>query len=322
MRGAGTVPGVLIIDTDIGSDPDDAVALIVAATCTAPGVARRDDQRAGGGETLALVITNDEIGGERARLARHLLDLVGRPDVPVVAGAEAPDAPAMVMSAPPTVVPQPTGVLEAVRQTVEARPGEPVRWLGIGAMTNLAALVGALGGGWSALPERLRIVQMGGALNYRHPDRAEHNVRRDPSAVSAVLRSAAELRFAHRPSFVLSEHTFRPEIAIDPRSPLYRYWSRPDAAAWERFLVAHHDGFFARYYPQSLEHDPLTLSAALDHPWVTFIDAALVLDDSGRMTLNPRGFPVRLSQSVDYAGFLAWLDRWVGPPRQWVAAVG
>jgi hypothetical protein len=63
----------MIVDTDIGGDPDDTVALVVAA--------RRVPE-------LALVITSDEYGGERARFLRYLLDLVGRPDVKVVAGSD------------------------------------------------------------------------------------------------------------------------------------------------------------------------------------------------------------------------------------------
>jgi hypothetical protein len=66
-------PTAVIIDTDIGGDPDDAIALVLAA--------RRLPE-------LALVVTCDELGGERARFARHLLDLLGRGDVPVVAGAD------------------------------------------------------------------------------------------------------------------------------------------------------------------------------------------------------------------------------------------
>lgn len=63
----------MVIDTDLGGDPDDTVALVVAA--------RRVPE-------LRLVVTSDEYGGERARLVRYLLDLVGRPDVRVVAGAD------------------------------------------------------------------------------------------------------------------------------------------------------------------------------------------------------------------------------------------
>ena len=56
----------MIIDTDIGGDPDDTVA-VVAAGLRVP--------------ELALVVTSDEYGGERARFVRYLLDLVGRQDV-------------------------------------------------------------------------------------------------------------------------------------------------------------------------------------------------------------------------------------------------
>lgn len=56
----------LILDTDIGGDPDDAIAVALAA--------RRFPER-------ALVITTDEHRGGRARFARQFLDLLGRPEV-------------------------------------------------------------------------------------------------------------------------------------------------------------------------------------------------------------------------------------------------
>jgi inosine-uridine nucleoside N-ribohydrolase len=279
----------LIIDTDAGTDPDDAVALVIAA--------RADPE-------LRLVLTNDELGGERARFVRHLLNLAGRSDVRVVRGADLPGAPALVVEhlIPADIPAQSADVHDAVLRVVEQSSGEPLRWLGIGAMTNLAAVLTAAPG----LAERLRVTQMGGALNYRDPNRAEHNFRRDPGAVAVVLALAA------RPSFVMSEHTFRPEIGIGPEADLYRRWGQPGAPDWARVLRAHHDGFFAQFHPESLEHDPLTLSTVLGEPFVTFTDATVALDAIGRMRLEPDGAPVRLSARVDYDAFLQWLDRWVG----------
>lgn len=64
---------LIVLDTDVAGDPDDALALVAAARVLSQP---------------PLVITTDECGGERARFARHLLDLLGRPDVPVVSGAD------------------------------------------------------------------------------------------------------------------------------------------------------------------------------------------------------------------------------------------
>lgn len=66
----------MVLDTDIGGDPDDAIALAAAARVV---------------PDLSLVLINDETGGDipyggRARFARVLLDELGRGDVTVVSG--------------------------------------------------------------------------------------------------------------------------------------------------------------------------------------------------------------------------------------------
>ena len=64
--------GLVVLDTDIGGDPDDFVALVIAARLV-PDL---------------LVVTADEAGGLRAQLARRVLDLVGRSDVEVIEGID------------------------------------------------------------------------------------------------------------------------------------------------------------------------------------------------------------------------------------------
>src|SRR5258706_6701385 len=111
----------------------------------------------------------------------------------------------------------------------------------------------------------------------------------------------------------MAEHTFRPEIGIDPDTDLYRRWAAPDAPQWARVLREHHDAFFARFHPESLEHDPLTLTAVLGEPFVTFTDATVALDEIGRLRLDPTGAPVRLGAAGDYDGLPRWLGRWGRP---------
>ncbi len=69
----------LLVDTDIGTDVDDALALALAATT---------------GEAQLIGVTTVHADAPlRARLAARLLHLAGRDDVPVVPGASRPLAP-------------------------------------------------------------------------------------------------------------------------------------------------------------------------------------------------------------------------------------
>lgn len=286
------VGGPLVLDTDIGGDADDAVALTIAALIE---------------PRLALVLTCDETDGQRARFARLLLDQLGRLDVPVVAGAELDPAGRHFCVAdliPPAVPAQPTDVLAAVAAVLGSTPGT-VRWMGCGPATNLAHLA-------RGRPDwigRLRVTQMGGAFHYRNPERGEHNSRRDVPAIHTVLATIPRLRL------VLSDTTFTPEIILTPRSALYRLLARPGAPPWARLLRDHLDRWIATSgHLGSIMHDPLALSAALDLPFVTFTNGPVSVDELGRMSHNPDGAEVYHSHSADHPAFRRWLaDTITGP---------
>ncbi len=272
----------LIIDTDVGGDPDDAIALAVAARSV---------------PQLALVITSDERDGERARFARYFLDLLGRDDVPVIAGASLGETRYFSVDGlvPPSIESQSTGVLEAVAELCGRTEG-PVRWVGMGPLSNLAGVLSSE----PVLASQLAITQMGGAIRYRDPPRAEHNFRLDPSAASTFIHRA------HRPRLIVSDVTFTPEIEITDESALYRRLSEAEATDWRAVLKAHLDRWFAAFYPGTFQHDPLTLSAALELPFVDFDFEAVALDDAGRMTRDPAGRPLFLSRAARYEAFLGW----------------
>lgn len=279
----------MIVDTDVGGDPDDAVALVVAATAV---------------PSLALVLTCDELDGERARLARYLLDLAGRPDVPVVSGQRAVQSPLFSATGlvPGDVPGQPHDILAAV-DAVCAGQGA-VRWVGMGPMSNLARVLTAR----PDLAARIVLTQMGGAIRYRDPDRAEHNVRLDPDAARTVLA------LVPRPGLVTSDVTFHPELELGPDSPAYALLDAPDAAPWAQVLRAHLDGWFAAYHPGSMQHDALTLSAALQLPFVDFAQRHIGFDAIGRMSTltEPEGIVAFVSRRAHYAAFQRWLLRWLG----------
>ncbi|WP_017594919.1 nucleoside hydrolase [Nocardiopsis potens] len=292
---------VVIIDTDIGGDPDDAIALAVAARC-APA--------------LELVTTSDETGpgprrpGLRARFARILLDRLGRPDVPVAAGAGGETRYVCVEDlVPASAPPQGGDVIAAVRAVAATRPG-PIDWVGLGPLTNLALLLAEA----PELAPRLRVTQMGGALRYRSPERAEHNFRLDVPAVHAVFAAVADGRLAP-PRFVTSEITFVPDTEIGPGHTLHRALSAPAAPAWASLLAAHLDEWFARFFPGTRQHDALALSAALDLPFVAFAPTPLAVDPIGRTTAADGAPAVRVSASAEYGAFMSWLEGVLLPGR-------
>lgn len=159
----------MIIDTDAGGDPDDAVAIVAAARSV---------------PELALVLTSDEYEGERARFVRYLLDLAGREDVKVVAGTDLGNSRwYLVDGLVPGDVPRQQGDLVSAVAEVCASAAGPVRWVGMGPLSNLARVHAEQ----PELVARLVVTQMGGAIKYRNPSRAEHNFRVDPGAVIRML---------------------------------------------------------------------------------------------------------------------------------------
>jgi pyrimidine-specific ribonucleoside hydrolase len=273
----------MIIDTDAGGDPDDAIALIVAAA----------------EPTLALVVTNDELGGERARFTRHLLDLLGRPEVPVVAGSDLGNTRLNCIEdlTPPYVPSQPTDVLAAVTEVCSSATDQ-VRWVGIGTASNLAMLLTER----PELAKQLVVTQVGGALRYRDPERADHNFRTDPEA-AAVLLAKARL-----PRLLLSEMTFTPEVEIVKDSPLHRLLSDPDGPPWARLVAAHMDQWYERFHHGTMQHDALAFTAAIELPFVGYYREHIVIDERGRTTVDTDdGIDVWLSGRARLDAYMRWL---------------
>ncbi|HEY3558400.1 MAG TPA: nucleoside hydrolase [Kribbella sp.] len=286
LGGAAIARAPMIIDTDAGGDPDDSVALVAAARVV---------------PELALVVTSDEYDGERARFVRWLLDLVGRPDVRVVAGSDLGNRRGWVVGGMcPAEVPRQDSDLVAAVSDLFAGTDGRIRWVGMGPLSNLATVQRER----PELVARMVVTQMGGAINYRDPARAEHNFRADPDAVIAMLPT---LERWGPPTLVMSDVTFVPAMEITAESRLYRRWAEPDARPWERVLREHFDRWTAKY--PAMQHDALALAAAMLWPGVRFQRERVTLDELARMSLSASGFEVAMSVSADYAAFMTWLDK-------------
>jgi purine nucleosidase len=178
----------LILDTDIGTDVDDCLALAVIL----------------GSPELQLEGVTCVYGDVllRARMVRKLLSLAGRDDVPVLLGASLPllrrrpvywaghEGVGLLEPGDETLTPSPEHAVDYLVRTIWEHPGQ-IHLLAIGPLTNVALAFARE----PRLAERLaHLTIMGGAV--RGPDTlalpyAEHNIRCDPEAAHVVLAAGA-----------------------------------------------------------------------------------------------------------------------------------
>ncbi len=231
-------PLSLIIDTDVGDDIDDALALGLALRC--PEL------------RLVGVTTVFRDAPRRALLAREVLDTFGAADVPVYAGCSEPILPDWDAFPDGRQLGRQFEALDPAERWTEPRHAvdyliQTAREFGARSEKLTLVCIGALSNAALALrlaPDiipHLRIRAMG-ALWGR--DEAEWNIRCDPEAAAVVLGSGADVTLV---SFDVTEQV----VLSDEQSA--RFSKSGDAGA--RFL-----GDLIRLWEHRVFlHDPLTV---------------------------------------------------------------
>jgi pyrimidine-specific ribonucleoside hydrolase len=213
--------GVLrvIIDTDPGVD--DALALLLAMR--SPELRIEAITPVAGNVPLELTLPN----------ALRMVEIAGRTDIPVAAGAKAPLMRRLVTATyahgenglggavfpEPSTKPVSTPAAELIRQVVRKYPGE-VTLVTIGPLTNVAAALNAD----PELPNMVkRLVMMGGSLSGGNiTPAAEFNVYVDPEAARIVFQSGIPITMVGldvtRKTSLTDEHVRALEAAQNPVS--------------------------------------------------------------------------------------------------------
>lgn len=185
-----SLPVLLDVDTGV----DDACALLLAALH--PGIDLRAVTCVGGNAPLPDVVRN----------TLTVLEVCGRTDVPVGAGASHPllerpvdarhvhgdDGMADLSWAPPTSEPDPRHAVDLLRQAVDEAhaQGTPLTVVPLAPMTNVALLARMYPESFARIG---RIVFMGGgAMVSNATAAAEFNVFHDPEATAVVLDASAD----------------------------------------------------------------------------------------------------------------------------------
>ena len=316
-------PIPIVIDTDVGADPDDALALAFALA--SPEV-----------DLLGVTIVSGDVD-LRSRMAARLLGMAGRPDIPVVKGLGRPlgshRGGTMLGSEGRGLLDHAYDGPEAAIATavapewlVETSHRAPFHLVAIGPLTNVAVALRLD----PCLADRLLgLTAMGGVLDERalpevwrravrdHGPGAwpDYNTATDPTAALVCARSGAPL------TWVPLEVTVRAPLRRPARDRLPV--DRPLGAALGRMVDAWSDWWFRTSLPAAgdaspvpddavaLLHDPLTVAALFPGDWLTLRSVRLrygiedgvfrlrAADDGGEAT-------ARVAVAVDGEAFAAF----------------
>ncbi|MGH9546722.1 MAG: nucleoside hydrolase [Terriglobales bacterium] len=271
----GRGPFRVIIDTDPGVD--DALALLLAMR--SPELKIEGITPVAGNVPLELTLPN----------ALRMVEIAGRTDIPVAAGATVPLVRRLVTAAyvhgenglDGTVFPEPKTkpiaqpAAEFIRAIVRKYPGE-VTLIPIGPLTNIATALNLD----AELAAMVRgIVLMGGSLSGGNiTPAAEFNIYVDPEAARIVFQSGIPITMVGldvtRKTSLTEDHVRTLEAAQNPVSQA--------AAKIGRNAINHNREQGFPVGPNM--HDPLAVAAFLDPSILKFKDYYVDVETTGELT--------------------------------------
>ncbi|MEX0775927.1 MAG: nucleoside hydrolase [Phycisphaeraceae bacterium] len=298
---AATIP--ILLDTDIGSDIDDAVAL--AYLLKQPAC------------ELLGITTVSGVVDQRAALAAAVCDAAGRADVPIHCGAPGPlltgtgqpDVPQYqaIADRPGSQGPgrgrgqrdfTPGQAVEFLRTTIRSRPNE-ITLFAIGPMTNIALLFAAD----PAIPSLIKqLVLMCGvftAHGQRGPGAREWNAKCDPIATAMTYR-------ARPPVFT----SIGLDVTLQCQLPADECRQRFTKAGGPLGIVAQMAEVWFKHRPVITFHDPLAAAIIFQPDLCQYADGQVEVE-----TLSPTlggltsfrhdaaEHPHRIATTVDNARF-------------------
>lgn len=268
-------PSRVIVDTDPGVD--DAIALLLAMR--SPELRIEAITAVAGNVPLELTLPN----------ALRMVEIAGRTDIPVAAGAKSPMLRRLVTAAyvhgenglggavfpEPTTKPVPEAGPLLIREIVRKYPGE-ITLLTIGPLTNVATALNSDPG----LTEMIRgVVMMGGSLSGGNiTPAAEFNIYVDPEAARIVFQSGIPVTMVGldvtRRTTLTDEHVRLLESAQNPVSQA--------AANIARRAIEHTREAGFTIGPNM--HDSLAVAAFLDPSLLKWKDYYVDVETAGELT--------------------------------------
>lgn len=263
----------VLIDTDIGSDIDDAFAIALALQSPEVDI-----------KGVTTVFCNTD---RRTALVEMLLKLAGREDIPVHTGLSHPivqremfDQPIDLQDNVPEwldefekyLTPKPHDAPQFIIEMLE-KAEKPLVILTLGALTNIAAVLTVR----PDLKEKIDYLMiMGGSyfMNYQ-----EYNFSCDPEAARIVAESGLKMKFVGLD--ITRRCCMGPEYVRKLREA-----KSPVIKALMKMACLHGDYIYL--------HDPLAMFCIVSDAYVTFEKALLTVETEGRFS---RGLSVNLNDN-------------------------
>jgi inosine-uridine nucleoside N-ribohydrolase len=281
-------PQLVLLDTDIGDDIDDAFALALALR--SPEIKLLGVTTAYGDTDL------------RAKLVDRYLDAVGRTNLPVVAGVPTQASNVFTQAAYARRGPAPRqGRIDGpgfILSQIRAHPGQ-ITLIAIGPLFNVQA---AIEKNPATFRKLKRVVLMGGSVNrgyddgetgaHRPPD-AEWNIKCDPAGLRALLGVGV-------PVFMMPLDSTQIHLGQANMAAIFSHGS----ALTDQLTLLYHQWSGAGEWKTPTLYDPMTVAFAT-HPELCPVTAIrLTVDDKG-FTRPEAGTPnAQVCLLSDEKGFL------------------
>lgn len=295
-------PQLVILDTDIGDDIDDAFAL--ALVLQSP-------------ELKLLGVTTTFGDTElRARLVDRYLAAVGRGDIPVAAGPETPARTVFTQKAYAERGPQGQHAdgVDFLLEQIRRHPGE-ITLIAIGPLTNVQA---AIARDPETFKKLKRVVLMGGSIDRGYdgapdvngvgerggPD-AEWNFQCDPAGAQALLASGV-------PVFIMPLDSTQVKLPVQNEERIFAYGSPLTDQltllyhqwAWRQRAAGNENHSPAPTLPAPTLYDPVAVTYSFRPDLCPAVPMRIAVDDKGFSRRVPGEPNAQVCLRSDEPGFL------------------
>ncbi len=263
----------IILDTDIGYDPDDLFALLFLQKLV--------------GDDLSLIITANEYQSNRLQFLGKILRETNSPFQSVAKGNSLGLEKFTVGTLLTDKYYYPDDLGDYKKQMASTiNFFDKTIYIGIGGFTNLAKFIDD----YPAEAKKMKIFLMGGSLNYeRYENWIEYNVKIDPVSAEKVINADLDI------TLIMAQTTHNPLYEVTQDSSLYKKLKKSTLTI-HKLLCDHCDLWFQKreFKHGTSMHDPLTVATALGYDFVGLHQTKVSIKNN-KFVLDENGHEIKYS---------------------------